>query len=283
MSVKGSLQSVVPNMMESKNGWQHDRQTIRWIWRAALILLVVFVLSGWSHWPEELAYIFFVVAIGATLFLHRGLRDRRKLQGWQYAALMFLCTAGMFVFLLAMQGSAEVDLSLLSIAGACGVASAGYITDAVKAGRISRDRDAMATTIERPVAMQSMQGRSTSSFEPHWPVKCADDLSVWAIDPQRQTLRVMIPAEDDVDVMIVWDAPIRAVDLRLVAGSRRWAIAGNSMRYARGDQDLVVTAGSREDEWTFTLPFYGTDREQARRWRDAFESWMRGQQAQAAG
>lgn len=278
MSVKDRLQFLVPTMVESRNGWRLDWSTVRWAWRLALILLVVFVLSGWSHWPEELAYIVFVVAIGAALFLHGRTRDRRTLRAWQYAALMILCAVGVSVFLLSMQDSVEVNLRLISMAGACGVVSAGYFADSVKAGRISRDREAMARVIERPVAMQAM---SSDSFEPHWPVKCADDLSVWAIDPQRHTLRVMIPDEQDVDAMIAWDAPIRAVDLRLVAGSRRWAMAGNSMRYARGDQDLVVTAGGSEDEWTFTLPFYGTDREQARCWRDTFESWMRRQHPQA--
>lgn len=279
-AVKAKLQSLVPTMVETREPRRFDFAALRRHWRIALIALVVFVLSGWTHWPDELAYIFFVCAV--ILSMCSLSHDRRAVRGWQSAGLMLVLAGGFLAVFTLASDTLEFDTQRVSMALSFGVVAAGFFADSVRDRRLSRDRDTLAHAMDDRRRAGVGDAAIADSFDPHWAVKSADDLSVWAIDPDRRVLRVMYPAEKNVDEILVWDAPISSVDLARIPGSQRWAFFGNSVRYVRGDRDLRVTTGIGTHAWTFMLPFYGTDLEQAKRWRDTFETWMHEDQREAS-
>jgi hypothetical protein len=90
---------------------------------------------------------------------------------------------------------------------------------------------------------------------------------VWAIDPTRRVLRAIVPGVADGDRSIVWDEPIRAVEIRR---ARRVGWSSNAF-----DCDLLIRSGSDSaSEWTYVFEFPGPYREIATRWHKVFEDWM---------
>lgn len=264
--VKARLQSLVPSMVAATQTWR-DRSSLRFYWRLLLIGMVVFVLSGWSQWPDGLGIVLLVLIFAMVLLIPSQPSDRDAISRWQHMGLILLLSVGLCAFLAIVAGTVDSEQAWFALA--FGTLVAGYLKDGIEASRYSRRRDALAR------GMDELTRGVEPVFDPRWTIKSADDRSVWAIDPARRALRVMIPAQPDVDEILAWDAPIRSVSLDRLPGSSRWPIFGNTARFVRRDRDLRVAAGTGRDQWTFTLPFYGTDLEQARLWRDTFESWMR--------
>jgi hypothetical protein len=88
---------------------------------------------------------------------------------------------------------------------------------------------------------------------------------VWAIDPARRALRAIASGAPDSDRSIVWDEPIRAVELR----RRAW---WSSSAF---DYDLLIRSGKNSDtEWSYVFEFPGAYRETAVRRDKIFEDWM---------
>lgn len=89
---------------------------------------------------------------------------------------------------------------------------------------------------------------------------------VWAIDPARRALRAIVSGFADSDRSIVWDEPVRAVELR---SARAWWSSGVF------DCNLLIRSGrDSASEWRYVSEFPGPYRETAVRWHKIFEDWM---------
>ena len=100
-------------------------------------------------------------------------------------------------------------------------------------------------------------------------------------DPDRRAVRVMLPSEDDLDIVLPWTSR-SAVTLRRYR-RRLLPLGGHIGPMLRGDRELVVTSGAdKAGAWTHIFHFSGDDKELAFHWRDAFEAWMRQDQRNSA-
>jgi hypothetical protein len=141
---------------------------------------------------------------------------------------------------------------------------------------VEEPKPGLVERIGNPLIDQADPNRRAIPFDPHLPFQSPEDGIAWAIDPLRRAIRVMAAASRDVDLVMEWDDPIRAVELQQVKIPRWLPMLGNTLPIIRGDRDLKVTSGiGPTNEWHYVFRFSGFDKETARRWRDVFEGWMK--------
>jgi hypothetical protein len=232
--------------------------------RIIRILIAVFLLAGWSHLPGGF---FMVIAIASACWAiyeqYKPRAGRRGLTGWRYIAVLLIASTlatGWMTFV----GDSALSPSQFYVPLSIGFVIAGAIDDGVIHGQSAEVRDAMMHAIRVP--------SGDDAFEAHWPFQSSADETVWAIDPARRSIRVMLPALEPVDVVVAWDDPIRSIELDRVA--RSWM--GSNLSAIRGDRKLTIVSGrDAATTWSYTFHFSGTDKEQARHWHNTFKTWMR--------
>lgn len=251
--------------------------------RAAVLLLTaaIYVMAGWSAGADNI-----LILIAALLAMHniwvaaRRVEDGNQLSFGAYVAVFVASCAG-FAVLAWLIYDAGADISALA-----GVIGGHWVTAIVDDSRrrILPPESPAHTLhwIAQPMLFKRPGTDLPERFEPQFPFKSQSDEGVWAIDPDRRAVRIMLPSEDDLDIVLPWDEPIRAVTLRRYR-RRFLPIGGGIGAMLRGDRELVVTSGAADaSAWTHIFHFAGDDKELALHWRDAFESWMR-QDRRAAG
>jgi hypothetical protein len=246
-----------------------------WFWPAILLLLVaVEFMAGWSLDP-----ISFTAFLAAFLVMYHlrlaacRVEVEHRFSFSAYVAVFIARCAGI-AFLVWLVYDPDVDTATL-----IGVVLGGIVTDMIDGSRgkvLPTDSPQhMLHWIAEPLLFKRPDADLPERFEPQFPFQAQNDKSVWAIDPDRRAVRVMLPSEDDLDIVLPWDEPVRAVALRRYR-RRPLPLGGHIGPVLRGDRELVVTSGAdKARAWTHIFHFSGADKALALRWRDAFESWMR--------
>ena len=252
-----------------------------WFWPAIFLLLVaVEFMAGWSLDPVS-----FAALLAAFLVMHRlrlaacRVEAEHRFSFPIYVVVFAACCAGA-AFLVWLVFDPDVDTAAL-----IGVFLGGMVTDFIDGTRqkvLPTDSPQhMLHWIAEPLLFKRPDADLPERFEPQYPFQSQSDRSVWAIDPDRRAVRVMLPSEDDLDIVLPWDEPVRAVTLRHYR-RRFYPLGGHIGPMLRGDRELVVTSGpDARNAWTHFFHFAGDDKELAFRWRDALEAWMRADQRKA--
>jgi hypothetical protein len=178
---------------------------------------------------------------------------------WQTSSIFIVVTVGIgYALYLSRQGrEPAVDPASVMIAVLLGVCAASAYAQTVTREREEKWVDTALRRIQTPTA---------GVFEASLPFQSAGGV-VWAIDPSRRTVRAIASSVPDGDRSIVWDEPIRAVELRR-APRARWSSSVF-------DYDLLIRSGKDStSEWTYVFEFPGPYRETAVRWHEIFEDWM---------
>jgi hypothetical protein len=244
----------------------------RWI-KILAILAAVYLLAGWTIGPSH--WIGWLICAGLITDIVRRLNASDGRRG--LTAAHFLLT-----FLVAAVGTAILLYWFFDAGRLIGYVPliVGYfIADQVDSGAIadqsSKACGALLRAIAQPVICESEAERKGIWFKPHWPFRSEADETIWAIDPSNRAIRLMLPALRDVDVVLVWDEPIRAVELRRIRQSR-WAAMWRGASAVPDSRELEVLSGrDQASAWGFVFHFYGLDKEAAEHWRKTFEQWMR--------
>jgi hypothetical protein len=251
---------------------------MNWFWPAvALLLLTIEFLAGWS--------INFSVFLAALLVLHaiwlaaRRDETEHRLSFPLYIAALTACCASIATLSWFAYDPAAETAALI------GVMLGTFVTDMIDGSRhkiLPADSPQhMLHWIAEPLLFKRPGTDLPERIEPRYPFKSQSDGGVWAIDPDRRAVRVMLPSEDDLDIVLPWDEPVRAVTLRHYR-HRLYPLGGHIGPMLNGDRELLVTSGAdKAGAWTHIFHFAGADKELAARWRDAFESWMREDQRAA--
>jgi hypothetical protein len=235
--------------------------------RILLLCAVVVLLSGWF----ESAYALFLIGLApsAVLALYGfGIEIRGASNTTRLVRLASVVVSATLLLLAWRSGINGLTLGMLA-------AAIGYIVISCrsdeKPGPRRKARDEILRTIVEPV--RAADGAIEARIEPCFPVSTSDEETIWAIDPARRVLRVMAPANAEVDELVKWDEPIRAVTLKRVELSRWWPSSESRIRAIRRDRNLEVTCGRDEAaKWRYVFEFAGRD--MAERWREVFEGWM---------
>jgi hypothetical protein len=186
---------------------------------------------------------------------------------WQTSSIFIVVTVGVgYALYLSRQGrEPAVDPESVEIAVFLGFCVASAYAETVTRERREEWLGAALRRIRTPAA---------GAFEACSPFQSTGGV-VWAIDPSRRAVRAIASGAPDGDRSIVWDEPIRAVELRR-APRARWSSSVF-------DCDLLIRSGKDSaSEWTYAFEFPGPYRETAARWREIFEDWMIEDQRRAA-
>lgn len=251
-------------------------------WLATCLLAAaIYVMAGWSVGTDNIfALLAALLAAQSIWAAARRVEDGNQLSFGAYLAVFISCCSGIAVLVwLIYDAGADVS-ALLGVFGGSIVTA---IVDDTRCRILPPESpEHMLHWIAQPMLFKRPGDDLPERFEPQFPFKSQSDAGVWAIDPDRRAVRVLLPSEDDLDIVLPWDEPIRAVTLRHYR--RRFLPPGRDVGpMLRGNRELVVTSGNDEaDAWTHIFHFAGEDKKLALRWRDTFESWMR-QDQQAAG
>jgi hypothetical protein len=233
----------------------------RWSWllAAAAILFVAEHFLGLSKVSSftSAAVLCLLVAGMAYRALAGELGDETT--RWQTSSIFIVVTVGIgYALYLSRQGrEPAVDPMSVMIAVLLGFSVASAYAQTIVRERSEKWRDTALRRIRTPTA---------DAFEASLLFQSAGGV-VWAIDPARRVLRAIASSVPDSDRSIVWDEPIRAVELR--RPRRAW---WSSSAF---DCDLLIRSGrDSAGEWTYVFEFPGPYRETAVRWRRIFEDWM---------
>lgn len=178
---------------------------------------------------------------------------------WQTSSIFIVVTVGIgYALYLFRQGrEPAVDPASVMIAVLLGFCAASAYAETV--ARESREKSL-------DIALRRIRAPAAGAFEACSPFQSTGGV-VWAIDPARRAVRAIASSVPDGDRPIVWDEPIRAVELRH-APRARWSSSVF-------DCDLLIRSGKDSaSEWTYVFEFPGPYRETAVRWREIFEDWM---------
>jgi hypothetical protein len=177
---------------------------------------------------------------------------------WQTSSIFIVVTVGIgYALYLSRQGrEPAVDPASVMIAVLLGFCAANAYAEA-----IARERGEKWFE----TALRRLRSPTADAFEASLLFQSAGGV-VWAIDPARRALRAIASGVADSDHSIIWDEPIRAVELR--RARRAWTSSAF-------DCDLLIRSGKDSaNEWTYVFEFPGSYRETAARWRKIFEDWM---------
>lgn len=239
--------------------------------RITLLCAVIILLSGWFEAPLALVLILLVPSV--VLALYRFCGDVWKARHME--RLVFLAFGVIVASLLLLAWLNGVNGFLVGlIAAVVGYWALGWFeeNDPVPARRGREETFQIINEVVR-VPTDPKLGTDAVKFRPSFPIVTSDDATIWAIDPARRVLRVMAPANADIDELVEWDEPIHAVTLKRVELSRWWPSSESRIRAVRRDRDLEVVCGRDETaKWRYVFEFAGPD--MAERWREVFESWM---------
>lgn len=240
-------------------------------WPAAwLLAAAIYVMAGWSAGTDNVfALIAALMAMHSIWIAAQRVEDGNQLSFGAYVAVFVVCCAAIALLTWRALDNAFFFAVLFGI----------IITDVIDGSRRRilppESPQHMLHWIAQPILFKRPGADLPERFEPQFPFKSQGDDGVWAIDPDRRAVRVALPAEDDLDIVLPWDEPIRAVTLRRYR-RRFLPIGGHIGSILRGDRELVVTSGAdKAGAWTHIFHFAGADKELAFHWRDAFETWMR--------
>lgn len=244
-------------------------------WLAVCLLAAaIYVMAGWSAGADNI-----FIPMAAVLAMYhiriavRRVEDGNQLSFGAYLAVLAASCFGVAVLASFIYG-AGADISAL-----VGIVVGGLVTALIDDSRRRilppESPEHMLHWIAQPMLFKRPGADLPERFEPQFPFKSQSDAGVWAIDPDRRAVRVLLPSEDDLDIVLPWDEPIRAVTLRHYR--RRFLPIGGHIGYMMGgDRELVVTSGpDHAGAWSHIFHFSGEDKETAFRWRDVFETWMR--------
>ena len=246
-----------------------------------LLAATVYIMAGWSAGTDNV-----LVLIGALLAMHsiwvaaRRVEDGNQLSFSAYLAVFVSCCVAI-ALLIWLAYDTRADTAALA-----GVFIGGIVTAMIDDSRRKilppESPKHMLHWIAQPMLLKRPGSDLPERFEPRFPFKSQSDAGVWAIDPDRRAVRVMLPSEDDLDIVLPWDEPVRAVTLRRYR-RRLLPLGGHIGPMLRGDRELVVTSGAdKAGAWTHIFHFSGDDKELVFHWRDAFEAWMRQDQRNSA-
>lgn len=241
----------------------HGKPTRRWKWSWLVVGLVVAIIFVTEHVLNLSKVGSFVSSAVACLFvawlaymaLAGALGDETT--RWQTSSIFIVVTVGVgYALYLSHQGrEPAVDPTSVMMAVLLGFCAASTYADSVARERGEKWLNTALRRIRTPVA---------NAFEASLPFPSAGGV-VWAIDPSRRAVRAIASGVPDGDRSIVWDEPIRAVDLRRARRASSSAF----------DCELLVRSGTDSaNEWTYVFEFPGPYRETAARWRKIFEAWM---------
>lgn len=254
-----------------------------WFWPAVMLLAVtVDIMAGWSLEPVSGILILAAVWTLHSIWLAaRRVESDCRLSFGAYLVVLPACCA-LVAVLFWLVYDAEVDTAVL-----VGVLVGNIVTDKIDGSRkMALPVDSpqhMLQWIAEPMLFKRPDADLPERFEPQFPFQSQSDEGVWAIDPERRAVRLMLPSADDLDIVLPWDEPIRAVTLRRYR-RRLLPLGGHIGSIVRGDRELVVTSGADAGSaWTHIFHFSGDDKAVASRWCDAFDSWMREDQRQGYG
>jgi hypothetical protein len=178
---------------------------------------------------------------------------------WQTSSIFIVVTVGIgYALYLSRQGrEPAVDPASVMIAVLLGFCAASAYAQTVAREREEKWLDTALRRIRTPTA---------NAFEASLLFQSAGGV-VWTIDPAGRALRAIASGVPNGDRSIVWDEPIRAVELR--RAPRTWW-SSNAF-----DCSLLIRSGKDSaSEWTYVFEFPGSYRETAARWRKIFEDWM---------
>jgi hypothetical protein len=229
------------------------------------------LLSGWFESALALLLIVLVPPVALALYGY-GMEVRAASNTKRFVLFAFVAISAALLLLAWRNGVDGFMLGLVATA-------VGYIVISGRGendpGPARRGRDEILKVIIEPVrAADEAPETSAVKFRPRFPIATSDDATIWAIDPARRVLRVMAPANADVDELVEWDEPIHAVTLKRVELSRWWPSSGSRVRAIRRDRDLEVVCGRDETaKWRYVFEFTGPP-DMAECWREVFESWM---------
>ena len=253
-----------------------------WYWPAVALLLVAMDVAGWSFGPVSVLVLLAVLLATKSIWLAaRRVESDYRLSFGAYLVVFPACCA-LVAVLFWLVYDAEVDTAVLF-----GVIIGNIVTDMIDGSRKKAlpvdSPQHMLQWIAEPMLFRRSDADLPERFEPQFPFQSQSDEGVWAIDPERRAVRVMLPSADDLDIVLPWDEPIRGVTLRRYR-RRLLPLGGHIGSIVRGDRELVVTSGADAGSaWTHIFHFSGDDKALASRWCDAFEAWMREDQRQGYG
>ncbi len=244
-------------------------------WLATCLLAAaIYVMAGWSVGTDNIfALLAALLAAQSIWAAARRVEDGNQLSFGAYLAVFISCCSGIAVLVWLIY-DARADVSALF--GVFGGSIVTAIVDDTRRRILPPESPAhMLHWIAQPMLFKRPGADLPERFEPQFPFKSQSDAGVWAIDSDRRAVRVLLPSEDDLDIVLPWDEPIRAITLRHYR-RRFLPLGGHIGPMLRGDRELVVNSGNDEaDAWTHIFHFAGEDKKLALRWRDTFESWMR--------
>lgn len=246
--------------------------TRRWL-KIFAITAAVYLMAGWTIMPSH--WFVWVVGFGLVadiLMRKNASKGRRGLDAAQYALVFIISGTAAALSFFWFLDVKPTDSYMLLLFGYC---IANVVDDGVVADQSSRACSALLRAIDVPISYDPSGAGKAISFQPHWPFRSQVDETVWAIDPASRAVRLMLPALQDVDVVFVWDEPIRAVTLRRTRQSR-WAVLWRGASSVPDSRELEVLSGrDLASAWGFVFHFYGLDKEAAKHWHETFQQWMR--------
>ncbi len=259
--VRELLAQIEPHRLTaSPHGKPARRRNLAWLVVGLTTMLIVaeyvFELPKVSSFVSSAVICIFVAGM-AYVALAGELGDETN--RWQTSSIFIVVTVGIgYALYLSRQGrEPALDPSSVMIAVLLGFCVAGAYAETVKRERREKSLDAALRRIRTPAA---------GEFEGCLPFQSISGV-VWAIDTSRRAVRAVASSAPGGDRSIVWDEPIRAVELRR-APRARWSSGVF-------DCDLLVRSGTDfASDWTYVFEFPGPYRETAVRWREIFEDWM---------
>jgi hypothetical protein len=260
--VRELLAQIEPLRLTASPHGKPARRGKRWwlvVGLAAIILIVAGDVVGLPKVSSYFSYavIGLVVAWMAYVALAGELGDETT--RWQTSSIFIVVTVGVGygLYLYRQDGEPAVDPASVMIAvllGSCAASAYGQV--------VTRERGEKLLD----TALHRLRMPATDAFEASLLFQSTGGV-VWAIDPARRVLRAIASGVADSDRSIVWDEPIRAVELR--RARRSW---WSSSAF---DCDLLIRSGCNPaSEWTYAFEFPVAYRETAIRWREIFENWM---------
>jgi len=275
--IREALLVDLPRAFEPPKRPDKSKATIhRWI-KVFAILAAVYLMAGWTitpgHWFGW-AICFGLVADIVTR--QNAGKGRRGLNAVQYALVFIVSGAAAALFSFWFFDVKPTDGYTFLLLGYC---IANVVDEGAVADQSSRACGALLRAINVPISYDPGGTGKAASFQPHWPFRSQIDETVWAIDPANRAVRLMLPALQDVDVVFVWDEPIRAVELRRIRRSS-WAVFWRGASPLPDSRELEVLSGrDHASAWGFVFHFYGLDKDAAKHWHETFQQWMRDDKA----
>jgi hypothetical protein len=259
--VRELLAQIEPLRLTASPHGKPARQR-RWPWLIAGLVALLIVAENVFDLPKVSSFVSYAaVCLLVAWIAYKALAGELgdETMRWQTSSIFIVVTVGIgYALYLSNQGrEPAVDPASVRMAVLLGFCAASAYAETVTRERREKWLDAALRRIRTPAA---------GAFEVCSPFQSTGGV-VWAIDPSRRAVRAIASGVPGDDRSIVWDEPIRAVELRRAPRARWSSSVCDCDRLIRSGRDSA-------SEWTYVFEFPGPYRETAARWREIFENWM---------